>query len=165
MYKVIINTDKYKKRRCSKNNWEGGTMNDYMQAVNGWKTTEKNLKEVYWRLNLFQGINWLISEYDENNPDSYDGIESFGMSEEYTKWLHKRCNEIIYYDKLCGLKRTQAPSGYGCMQGYFNINGKITELKETGKTIIYLHELYDSRQYYKNMDGCYMMIWNPKKVK
>ena len=34
-YRVKINTDSYKCKRCSKKNWEPGTMNDYMLAING----------------------------------------------------------------------------------------------------------------------------------
>lgn len=34
-YKMIINTDTYKCKRCSKKNWEPGTLNDYMIAING----------------------------------------------------------------------------------------------------------------------------------
>ena len=32
-YKVTINTDSYKYRPCSKQNWESGTWNDFMLAL------------------------------------------------------------------------------------------------------------------------------------
>lgn len=34
-YRFKINTDSYKCKRCSKKNWEPGTMNDYMLAIYG----------------------------------------------------------------------------------------------------------------------------------
>ena len=45
-YKVRIDTSKYKDRRCSQKNWEPGTMNDFMHAINGWSIRENNLQEL-----------------------------------------------------------------------------------------------------------------------
>lgn len=161
-YKVKINTQKYVDKgpnRCSKKNWERGTVYDYMCAINGYTATEQNLREVGWRLELFRGQTWLQSEYSDSNPE-----EQYGMSDRYTKWLAKKCNMIEYHDRMCDLTRKQVPSGYGWMQGYFSAGDKIKQLKEKGYVRIYFHELYDLRQYDKKMDGCYMEIWNNKKV-
>lgn len=149
IYKVSIHTDAYKPRRCSKKNWEPGTMNDYMAAINGWNTIEHSLKEVEWRLYLFQGNNHLISEWVEEKAD---------YSDEYKAWLQQPCNIITYLDKLCGLERTQLTSGYGYMQGYFRVAKVLAELEENGTVKIPFKWLYDTRQYCKNMDGCYMQI-------
>jgi len=139
MYKVRISTDAYRKQRCSKNNWEKGTVNDFMEALNGWHTIEKNLKHVAWRIDLFSGI----YHFEE---------------EGWEKWYNKVINKITYYDKLCGFNRTSEISPYGFKQGYFNKNKVITELKEKGIVKIPFAWVYDLRQYDKHMDGCYMEI-------
>lgn len=148
-YKVIINTDSYKKRRCSKKNWEPGTMNDYMEAINGWHTTEHSLREVMWRLQMFQGQGFPISEYDTEKDE---------LSERYRKWESKKCNTITYLDKLCGFERKQFLTGYDFTQGYFSIGNMIEKLKKEGVVRIPFSYLYDMRQYCKNMNGCYMEI-------
>lgn len=48
-YRVKINTDSYKCKRCSKKNWEPGTMNDYMLAINGITRTIYTKRELIWR--------------------------------------------------------------------------------------------------------------------
>lgn len=35
MYQVRINTDAYKKHKANTQNWEKGTLNDFMEAING----------------------------------------------------------------------------------------------------------------------------------
>ena len=160
MYKAYINTDSYVCHRCSKKNWEPGTVNDYMLALNGWHSTEKNLREVMWRIEMFRGRIWLHSEYSDDNPE-----ENYGMSERYQKWLNKRCNKVKFRDRLCELDREQVPSGYGFMQGYFSLDNKIEDLKKYGSVRIYFKELYDIRQYDKNMNGCYMEISKVAKSK
>lgn len=148
-YKVKINTESYKKMKSSEKNWEPGTINDFMEALNGWHTSENNLREVLWRIEMFRGVTWINSEYSEENK---------GMSDRYIKWMHKRCNTVKFHDHICGFDRTHIPSGYGFMQGYVSVSEKIEELKTSGKVRIYFKELYDLRQYHKNMDGCYMEI-------
>lgn len=141
-YKVVINTDSYRPRRCSEKNWEPGTMNDYMKAINGWKSTEHNLKEVRWRLGMFSG-----SVVD----GAYEDPEWF-------KWKEQAKNNITYYDKLCQQERTSEVTGYGFKQGYINIDSVINELRTKGVVRIKFSQLYDMRQYCKNMNGCYMEI-------
>lgn len=150
-YKVYINTEKYKCAKCSKKNWEPGTRNDYMIAIDGIERTLYSMKEVMWQLELFHGNSFLMSEYDEKYPE-----ENYCLSDKYTAFLKK--NTIKYYDRLCGFERTQYLSGYGFMQGYFNIGRIMSELKQNGKVKIPFEWLYDVRQYDKNMDGCYMEI-------
>lgn len=150
-YKVTINTDKYICGKCSKKNWEPGTRNDYMLAINGLTRTLNNMREVMWQIELFRGNSFLISEYDENNKE-----ENYHLSDRYVKFLEK--NTITYLDRLCGFERTHYLSGYGWMQGYFDINKPLTELKEKGITQIPFKWLYDVRQYDSAMNGCYMEI-------
>lgn len=151
-YKVLINTDSYNCKRCSKKNWEPGTMNDYMIALNGWHTVEHSLREVMWRLMMFQGNDFPHSEWvDKPNGES-------GLSDRYTKWRNKKCNTIKYMDRLCGFERKQMPMGYGWKQGYFNIDEVIENLKKDGIVKVPFKWLYDIRQYDKCMDGCYMLI-------
>lgn len=149
-YKVRIDTDAYKCRASSKKNWEPGTMNDYMIALNGWHTMENNLREVMWRLEMFDGNDFV--EWD-GNPNT-----EYGLSERYTKWRNKKCNMITYLDRLCGFKRMQRPCAYGFAQGYFDKDKVLEELKQKGVVRIPFEWLYDIRQYYKGMDGCYMEI-------
>lgn len=150
-YKMIINTDSYKCGRCSKKNWEPGTRNDYMIAINGTKRTLYSIREVMWQLELFRGNSFLLSEYDENNKE-----ENYHLSDRYVKFLEK--NTIEYQDRLCGFNRKQYLSGYGFMQGYFDIDSVIEELKQNGVVKIPFNWLYDIRQYDKAMNGCYMEI-------
>ena len=150
-YKIIINTDSYKCKSCSKTNWEPGTRNDYMLAINGLKRTLYSMREVMWQLELFRGNSFLLSEYDENNKE-----ENYHLSDRYIKFLHK--NTINYYDRLCGFNRKQYLSGYGFMQGYFDIRNVINELKANGIVKVPFKWLYDLSQYDRCMDGCYMEI-------
>lgn len=150
-YKVIINTDAYKCKACSKKNWEPGTMNDYMISINGITRTLYSMREVTWQIELFRGNSFLRSEYDDNNPE-----ENYGLSDRYIKFLQK--NTIKYYDRLCGFERSQYLSGYGWMQGCFNIEEVLKKLKAEGIVRIPFKWLYDIRQYDRAMDGCYMEI-------
>lgn len=150
-YKMIINTDTYKCGKCSKKNWEPGTRNDYMIAVNGITRTLYNMREIMWQLELFRGNSFLSSEYNDNNLK-----ENHGLSDRYIKFLKK--NTIRYYDRLCGFERKQYLSGYGFMQGYFDIGEVMEKLKAEGTVKIPFKWLYDIRQYDKDMDGCYMEI-------
>ena len=62
-FKVTVNTDAYKCKRCSKKNWKPGNRNDYMIAINGITRTLYNMREVMWQLELFQGnsrfVRWI----------------------------------------------------------------------------------------------------------
>lgn len=146
-YKMKISTESYKCRECSKKNWEAGTRNDYMVAINGLTRTLCSTREVIWQLELFHGNSFLISEYDEKKR---------GLSDRYMKFLRK--NTIKYHDRLCNIERTQYLSGYGWMQGYFDIEKVIDTLKADGTVKIPFKWLYDERQYDRHMDGCYMEI-------
>ena len=146
-YKMTINTDTYKCGRCSKRNWEPGTRNDYMIAINGITRTLYSMREVMWQLELFRGNHFLHSEWVEEKGD---------WSDKYLKFVQK--NLIKYYDKLCGFEREQYLSGYGWTQGYFNIDEVLEELKTEGNVKVPFKWLYDIRQYDKAMDGCYMEI-------
>ena len=150
-YRFKINTDSYKCKRCSKKNWGPGTMNDYMLAINGITRTIYTKRELIWQLELFRGQSFLLSEYDSNNPE-----ENFGLSNRYVKFLKK--NTIKYYDRLCGFERQQYLSGYGFMQGYFDIDKVLDLLKKEGSVKVPFSWLYDIRQYDKCMDECYMEI-------
>lgn len=158
-YRITINTDKYRKRRCSRTNWEGGTQNNYMEAINGRTFCESSLREVSWLLDLFQGISHNHAEWTPENSDKVGKYgEYYGMSDRFYKWLHKRAHTVTYHDKLCGFDRTQWLSGYGWMQGYFSKDKVFEALKETGTAIIPFSWLYDMRQYDRHMNGCYMKI-------
>lgn len=114
-YIVTINTDAYKLKRCSKKNWEAGTQNDYMTAINGITRTLHSMREVMWQLELFRGNSFVMSEYDESNKE-----ENHNLSDRYVKFRKK--NTIKYFDRLCGFERQQYLSGYGWMQGYFSVS-------------------------------------------
>ena len=143
-YRVTINTDAYKPLRCSKKNWEPGTINSQMRRLNGWKSTERSLKEVYWRIELFlHGTVLNVDKKDESH---------------YTKWLTAPKNHLEYIDEPVGIKRTMLPECPSWHQGYTNVGAKLDELKKNGVVIIPFSAAYDDRQYIKNMDGCYMQI-------
>ena len=111
----------------------------------------RSKREVLWQLKLFQGESFLSSEWSENNPK-----ENHGLSDRYVKFLKK--NQITYHDRLCDCERTRPLSGYGFMQGHFDIDKYLNILKETGMIQIPFSALYDIRQYDKCMNGCYMEI-------
>lgn len=150
-YIVTINTDAYKLKRCSKKNWETGTQNDYMTAINGITRTLHSMREVMWQLELFRGNSFVMSEYDESNKE-----ENHHLSDRYVKFRKK--NTIKYFDRLCGFERQQYLSGYGYMQGYFCISDVMEKLKSEGTVKIPFKWLYDMRQYDRSMNGCYMEI-------
>lgn len=145
-YKVRIDTSKYKDRRCSQKNWEPGTMNDFMHAINGWSIRENNLQELKWRINYIGGCG------------------SCGVNEEtwgaYQAWVekHEKKNYIEFMDVLCEFKRKEKVKVYGFAQGYFNVDKIIDELKKNGSVRIPFSRFYDTRQYIKNMDGCFIEI-------
>ena len=152
-YRVKINTDSYKCKRCSKKNWEPGTMNDYMLAIKGITRTVYTKRAQIWKKELFRGesfLTGLLSEYDR------DSEGNLRLSDRYAEFLKK--NRIKYYDRLCGFEREQYLSGYGFMQGYFDIDKVLEQLKKEGFAKVLFSWLYDTRQYDKCMDGCYMEI-------
>jgi len=148
MYKVVINTEKYKNRRCSKNNWEPGTMNDFMETLNGWSNIESDEQCLRWRIAMF-AHNAVNDNWDDQKDD---------YTEKYIKWNDNPNNTFHYYDKLCEFERIGHPEVYGFAQGYFDVNKVIKELNEKGIVKIPFSWTYDSRQYVKNMDGCFMEI-------
>lgn len=152
-YKVVINTDSYKLKACSKKNWEAGTLNDFMVALNGWHSTENNLTELLFRLHMFTGRSFPDIAWDHEKEDYTDA---------YKKWISKKCNRITYLDRLCGFERTEEIKGYGFTQGYIDLDKVIEELKQNGSVKIPFEWLYDIRQYYKGMNGCYMEITKVK---
>ena len=95
-------------------------------------------------------------DYGENIAENNNPEENFGLSNRYVKFLKK--NTIKYYDRLCGFERQQYLSGYGFMQGYFDIDKVLDLLKKEGSVKVPFSWLYDIRQYDKCMDGCYMEI-------
>lgn len=143
-YRVSINTEKYKDRRCSEKNWEPGTMNDFMHAINGWKIREDNLKELKWRIEYIA----CRTGYTPNDAELYE------------RWLekHKNKNKIKFYDKLCELERIEPVRVYGFAQGYFDINKVIDRVRKEGAAKIPFSYFYDMRQYIRNLDDCFILI-------
>lgn len=122
-----------------------------MLAINGITRTLHSMREVMWQLELFHGNSFLLSEYDDNNPE-----ENYGLSDRYTEFLRK--NRIKYYDRLCDFERQQYLSGYGFMQGYFSVGEIVEKLKKERTVRVPFKWLYDIRQYDKDMNGCYIEI-------
>lgn len=146
-YRFTVNTDSYKDMRCSEKNWEPGTLNDFMHALNGWTIRENNLREVAWRIAYFGG--WAAPKSSGENYPMYKAwLESHDLKKNYIK----------FYDNLCGFERRNPTQMYGFAQGYFDIDKKIEELKFNGCVKIYFKDYYDVRQYKRNMDGCYILI-------
>ena len=146
-YRFTVNTDAYRCAPCSKRNWESGTRN--MLAINGRTGIERNLREVRWLLDMLRGNTWISAEYS---------AERGGMSERYETWLNRKSHVVRFTDRLCGFDRTQHLSGYGFMQGYFDIDEAIRTLRNSGVVRVPFSALYDIRQYDHAMDGCYMEI-------
>ena len=146
-YKFRIDTSKYRSLACSQKNWESGTLNDFMKAINNWTIRENNLREVSWRISYLGS--WA--------PSGASG-DNYPM---YREWLEKhdaRKNFIKFWDSMCEFERRLPVAMYGFAQGYFDIDKKIEELKKNGVVRIYFKEYYDIRQFKKNMDGCFIEI-------
>ncbi len=160
MYRITINNSAYKCAPCSMKNWEAGTRNDYMLAINGRTFTEKNLREVKWLLDLFRGNSFNHDEWTPENSEKVGKHGNYnGMSDRFYEWLHKKAHFVKYLDRLCGFERTQYLSGYGFCQGYFDKDEYLAELKEKGVVKIPFSALYDIRQSaHKMMKGCFMEI-------
>jgi len=148
-YKCVINTNAYELQRCSRKNWEPGTVNDFMVALNGWNCVERTLQEVAWRINMLCGTNYSGPVWD-NEKGAY--------TKKFNKWLHRKKNFIKYYDRLCEFDRVSAITAPGFCQGYVDVDKKISELKKNGEVRIYFDELYDIRQNPKRFKDCYMEI-------
>ena len=101
-YKVTISTKAYKPMRATKQNWEPGTTNDHVQALDGFQCMEMTLTEVGWRLEMFAGTKpW----------DVYD-------TPYYKAWLYQGYNTLTYHDRLCDIDRTTEICPPGFKQGY-----------------------------------------------
>ena len=146
-YKVRIDTSKYINLRCSEKNWSSGTMNDFMNAINGWSIRENNLRELRWRICYLGG--W--APY-QGRGDNYPMYKASLEKHDKTK------NFIKFYDRMCKFERREPVKMYGFAQGYFDMDKKIEELKKNGIVRIYFKEFYDVRQYKKNLDGCFIEI-------
>lgn len=141
MYNVRISTEAYVPRKASKKNWEPGTMNDFMAALNGWKSRVTNIKLVRWQIELF-----------------LRGSVTYGPDQKEEALAFMEKNRITYRDHLCGFDREEYVECPGFHQGYCDINKILEDLKKKGRVRIPFSWAYDSRQYVKNMDGCYMEI-------
>ena len=117
IYQLTVNTEKYNVKQCSSKNWKPGTQNDYMQAINGIQRDLKNIQEVEWQLELFQG-NFRMGMNDTEKLGSYN------------RFLEE--NIITYHDKICDLDRKQFLSGYGCMPGTYKPAKDLEDLKQCG---------------------------------
>ena len=146
-YKVRIDTSAYKDRKCSQKNWEPGTLNDFMHAINGWSIRENNLRELNWRISYLGS--WAPYQASGDNYPIYK------------TWLERndeKKNYIKFWDNMCEFERRLPVAMYGFSQGYFDIDKKIEELKKNGVVRIPFKSYYDTRQYLKNMDGCFIEI-------
>lgn len=140
MYKVNINTNEYRPyKKISEKNWECGTINAFMSAINGWNTIEKDLESLKWRIELFCG---------RHNFEK----------ESWMTWYERDVNTITYLDNYCGFERNSEVSPYGFKQGYFDIDKVIEDIEIYGSVKIPFKYVYDLRQYNKRFDGCYIEI-------
>jgi hypothetical protein len=124
-------------------------MNDFILSLKDWKSTERTLDEVQWRIDMF--FNGLPYETQYNKEwEHYN---------RFWKWFKQKKNTITYRDRLCEFDRTQEAKVYGIAQGYVCSKKKIKELKDNGSVKIGFDEAYDIRQRgSKVFKGCFMEI-------
>ena len=149
-YIITISTAAYKPMLVNIKCWERGTVNDFMEALNGYKVTETNLRAVKRRINVFAGRGYCCDDSSEDMTVN-----------EYFEWLRNPKNkaQITFFDRLCEFERTEDVSPYGFKQGYFSTEGVINTLKATGKVRIPFEWCYDIRQSMaKRFKDCYMEI-------
>lgn len=143
MYIITINTKAFRPFRCSKKNWEPGTINSIMMALDDWSTVERTEREVEWRINMFLS--------GHGHPHEGDEMD-------YQLWSEQSVNKISFMDEPCGIERETKPECPGFHQGYYRIEQYMNELQKKRQVCIPFSAAYDGRQYKKNLDGCYMLI-------
>ena len=147
-YKVRIDTSAYKDRKCSQKNWEPGTLNDFMHAINGWSIRENNLRELNWRISYLGS--WAPYQASGDNYPIYKA------------WLERndeKKNYVKFWDNMCEFERKMPVQMYGFAQGHFDIDKVIKEVRENGSAKIPFSWYYDIRQSgYKNMKDCFIEI-------
>lgn len=143
-YRVTISTRRFKPyMRCSPKNWEPGTTNDHMAALDGWSTVEPDITALRWRLMMFSGAGpW--------------GDEAFSSA--YKKWNAQPENKLTFHDKLCDMEREAKITPPGFHQSSFPIDKYLEEVEEKGTLKIPFSAVYDMRQYPHRMDGCYLLV-------
>lgn len=149
-YIITINTTEYKPMMANDKCWERGTVNDFMEALNGYTVTETNLSMVKRRINVFAGHGYCC---DSSSDDM--------TANKYFEWLRNPKNkvQITFFDRLCGFERTEDVAPYGFKQGYFDIGKMIDTLRTNGKIKIPFEWCYDIRQSMtKRCKGCFMEI-------
>ena len=126
-YRVVLNTQGYRSVACSKKTWEKGTINDFMRAINGWRTTESSLKEVKWRLSYFAGCTYTTDVWNS----------TLGcIDPKYEAWIKKRCNKIKYYDILCDMERVSSVQAPGMASPWISMENRFAQTVDS---------TYDSR--------------------
>ena len=143
-YKVTFHTEAYKSHRASKKNWELGTQNDHIKALNGLSFVEETKEELSWRLLMAGG----------NTP--YELTPESAVC--YEAWRNNPRNTIKFQDKLCDMERTIYPSVPGFTQGYVNVDAVIQKVEKAGTAKVEFRQFYDLRQYDPHMNGCYIQI-------
>lgn len=143
-YKVTFHTEAYKSHRASKKNWELGTQNDHIKALNGLSFVEETKEELSWRLLMAGG----------NTPYELT-LES---AVRYEAWRNNPRNTIKFQDKLCDMERTIYPSVPCFTQGYVNVDAVIQKVEKAGTAKVEFRQFYDLRQYDPHMNGCYIQI-------
>lgn len=142
-YRVTIDTKAYKPMRCSAKNWEPGTTNDHIRALDGFQSVEQNLTEVGWRLHMFAGMG---PRWDAFSTPAYQA------------WLGQPINRLTYHDRLCDMDRSTEICPPGFKQGYLNIPAMLEALEKEGRIEVPFSKVYDIRQYKHNMDGCVLTV-------
>lgn len=139
VYETIISTDAYEP--SGKNDMENILLDQFMEALNGWKAVELSLEQVRWRLEMFLGT--IDSEIKETGP--------------YKRW-NQRCGNILHLEED-GNEHIFPISPYGLHQGYFSVDKKLELLEKLGRIQVNFSSVYDSRQpIYSRVNGCFMEI-------
>lgn len=141
MYKISIDTSCYKPRRATAHNWEPGTLNDFMAAINGWTCEEPDEESVRWRLEFF------LQKTTYRNEDP-----------KWCQWFDASHNDIKFHDHLCDADRVMPVQVYGFALGYTNIDKWMEKLREEGIIKVPFSAAYDARQNIRSFNKCYLII-------
>ena len=149
MYRVSINTDRFKGLSYSKRNWERGQINDFMHAINGWSVIESDIVELKWRLDFF--LNGM-SPKERNNEHSENQNKAL-------LWDQQPSNSVTYHVRSLGEQRTSPVRIWGIAQGYICPKRIMDKLHSDGEVTIDFSKAYDIRQGgSKIFKGAYMKI-------
>lgn len=136
MFRASISTAAYRPyTRIGERDKERGTINDFMEALDGWERMLSSADEAYWQAMWFHGCT--LDSSDANERAAYE------------TWKKHPLNTIQYLDRHWDVIRIGHPCPYGFLRGTVNIvkiKERIHALLPGQSLTIPFTACYDARQ-------------------